>query len=318
MGAQNVRLKEAKNGLAAKHCAISKDMERLKKMYSDKFEALKLSENSLRCKIRELELESERFAEMAKRKEIDLAQHTKLWQTERQNTQKYVEELNKNDDEKNLALIRSEERVLRQNEELEKMSESLKQQQIVSSEKMKALQTKLVQNESLYAETLKNYKTELAKLEALYTDSQEKSKEIVQRHEALSKKWKEENRKSFENFSNLLCSLKAENKSVIETNIALQSQMHAVINGKLKDTLSNNQQMQKKLAEAEQNIVCLNEKANNLCAMNEKYQKKEVVLLEEVKTLRNRLNKSAICVQRLQRKQNFEQQIYNCRLLNCS
>merc|ERR1712129_574142 len=259
-------------------------------------------------KIKKLDLESTRCSELAKRKESDLTNHEKLWQKERSIFNQTIAELNKNDDKKNLVLIQNEEKILTQNE---KLNESLKMEKTMSAKQIHELDDKLNKNESSYTLTIGNYKKELTNLETLYSESQVQTKDIVNRHEALSRKWKEENRKTFDNFTQIVNELKSENKTVIHSNIKLSSELDDVINNELKQTLSSNQEIKRKLANYQKSMHSLDESANSLKKMNEKYQKKESLLLNENKTLREQLNQATISMQRMQRKQHFNQKI-NC------
>ena len=177
------------------------------------------------------------------------------------------------------------------------------------SKQMQEFVDKLNKSESSYALTIENYKKELMHLETLYNESQVQTKDIVNRHEALSRKWKEENRKTFDNFTSIVNELKAENKAIIQSNIKLKTEMDDVINNELKDTLSSNHEIKKKLVSYERSLHSVNESASSLKKMNEKYQKKEKLLLNENKSLRDELNKITISMQRLQRRQHFNQKI---------
>merc|ERR1719350_1537821 len=286
-------------------------MDALKKMYADKFEHTMQTANDLNVKIKELDLESTCCSELAKRKESDLINHEKLWQKERSIFNQTIAELNKNDDKKNLILIQNEEKISTQNEKLEKLNESLKMEKTMSAKQIHELDDKLNKNESSYTLTIGNYKKELTNLETLYSESQVQTKDIVNRHEALSRKWKEENRKTFDNFTQIVNELKSENKTVIQSNIKLSSELDDVINNELKQTLSSNQEIKMKLANYQKSMHSLDESANSLKKMNEKYQKKESLLLNENKSLREQLNQATISIQRMQRKQHFNQKI-NC------
>merc|ERR1712130_1099866 len=86
---------------------------------------------------------------------------------------------------------------------------------------------------------------------------------------------------------------------------------HEALSRKWKETLSSNQEIKRKLANNQRNMHSLDETASSLKKMNEKYQKKESLLLNENKSLREQLNQATISMQRLQRKQHFNQKI-NC------
>merc|ERR1712129_238973 len=309
--AKNAKLSEERTQIETKYRVIKEDVDALKKMYANKFEHTMQTANDLNVKIKELDLESTRCSDLAKRKESDLTNHEKLWQKERSIFNQTIAELNKNDDKKNLILIQNEEKILTQNEKLEKLNESLKMEKTMSAKQIHELDDTLNKNESSYTLTIGNYKKELTNLETLYSESQVQTKDIVNRHEALSRKWKEENRKTFDNFTQIVNELKSENKTVIHSNIKLSSELDDVINNELKQTLSSNQEIKRKLANYQKSMHSLDESANSLKKMNEKYQKKESLLLNENKSLREQLNQATISMQRMQRKQHFNQKI-NC------
>jgi len=306
--AKNVKFNEERNESETKCNVISNDIENIKKMYLEKFEALKTTENELKCKIKELDLGNDRFSELIKRKETDLMQRSKAWESERSIYNQTISELNKNDDKKNLILIQNEETILNLNEMTEKMKETLKMDKIRNMKQVQELSEKLNKNENIFNSTIENYRNELTNLENLYNESQIKTKDIIKKHESLSTKWKEENRKTFENFTNIINELKKENKSLINSNIKLETETEHLLRNE-SNAVSNTNQIKKKLMDSEKSILSMAETMDNLKAMNENYKKKETLLLTENKNLRNQLNKATISMQRLQRNQHFNQKI---------
>jgi len=308
MTTRNATLNAERHRFQTRCQVMEREAEEIKEEMLKRFDGLKSTENELQCRVKQLELEKERVSESAERKEKELTQQTKLWKSEREVLSQTVAELNRNDDKKNLALIQDQEAILELNEEIEKLKERLSVEGSRSGKVIGSLQSKLVRNEAAFKETIEHYKAELGKFENLYSESQAMTKEIIAKHEAMSRKWKEENRSSFSNFSNIVDELKAENKSLVAVNLTLQGKMERVL-GNQRNTVSENENMNKRLLNEQKSTRSLTESVENLKAMNQSHRKKETLLLTENKNLRNELSKAQIARQRLQRNHQFNAKI---------
>ena len=145
-------------------------------------------------------------------------------------------------------------------------------------------------------------------LENLYNESQIKTEDIINKHKSLSTKWKEENRNTFDKFTKIINELKKENKALIHSNIELETQIETTMSEQNQKMINNNN-IKRKLVTYEQEIESLTETAENLKSVNENYKKKEALLLNENKSLREELNKTQISMQRLQRTQHFNEKL---------
>jgi len=306
--AKNAALSAQRQELENRCDAIERDTDQIKAGFLKKFDNLKSTENELQCRIKQLEMEKERCSEMAQRKQTELSQESKLWKSEREILSQTIAELNRNDDKKNLTLIQDQETILGLNEQIEKLSERLKVEESRNAKVVENLTTKLTKNESTFKSTIEHYRAELGKFENLYSESQVMTKEIISKHEALSTKLKEENRNSFTNFTKIISELKKENKSLIASNLTLEGKMEHILSNQ-RNTVSENESMNKKLINAQRSTHSLTESVENLKAINANYRKKETLLLTENKNLRNELNKTQISMQRLHRNQQFNSKI---------
>jgi len=308
MTTRNAVLSTERQRFKTRGQVVQRETDQIKAGMLKKFDALKSTENELKCKLKHSELEKERVSEMAQRKEKELTQQTKLWKSERELLGQTIAELNRNDDKKNLTLIQDQEAILDLNERIEKLSERLQVEGSRNSKLTQSLQAKLVQNEAAFKSTIEHYKVELGKFENLYSESQAMTKEIISKHETLSTKWKEENRNSFTINTNIIDALKRENKSLLAANLTLRGQ-HDSLCGNQRNTVAENEKMNKKLLNAQKTNAQMADHIENVKAINEGYRKKETLLLTENKNLRNELSKSQIGMQRLQRNHQFNAKI---------
>jgi len=301
---KNAELSTERQRFKSRCDIIQRETDQIKEEMLKKFDSLKSTENELQCRIKQLELEKDRYSDLAQRRESELNQQSKHWKSEREILGQTITELNRNDDEKNLTLIQDQETILELNEQIEKLGERLKMEESKNGKIIENLRSKLAKNEDAFQSTIEHYKVELSKFENLYSESQVMTKDIISKHEALSTKWKEENRKSFTNFTNLVGELKKENQSLIAANQSMQGKMERIM-GSQRNTVSENESMNKKLLTAQKTTHSLTESMENLKKMNANHRKKETLLLTENKNLREELNKTQISMQRVQRNHQF-------------
>eukprot|EP01084_Bolivina_argentea_P043518 80182_1 len=266
-------------------------MNDIKKLYFNKFETLKTTQNELECRIKELESETQRYLDLSKRSESNLKQQSNMWMSERDVYNQSIAELTATDERKNVVLVENEKEILDLKQIIDRLNEKLSVDQIRNSKHVEQLGDKLNKTENGFMVSIENYKKEFKNLELLYNESQLQTKEIIQKHESLSTKWKEENRNSLKHLKQMIDELKKENKSLINRNLTLETQIQNTINDQ-KHAANANIHCKNKLKQTQNSIGNLNQTIQNLKSLNAKYQNKETLLLNENKNLRNQLNKS--------------------------
>jgi len=309
--AKKVQLAQEKNKYEQQYIVLQNDLANTKRVYLEKFETLHTSNNELKCKITESDLEKERFSEIAQRKTTELKQQQQRWQAERDVYKQSIAELNHNDDRKNLKLIENEEKMLELSETIARLTEKLRVNETRYTEQMESLTQKLTRNESAFKSGIESYKAELTNLESLYNDSQAKSKDIISKHETLSTQWKQENRNTLERFTNIVNELKQENKALMNRNVKLEAKMNKLLHNE-ESALCARDNIAKKMKEGQSSLQSLAETVDHLKSTNDNYKRKEMLLLTENKNLRSELNKVQISMQRLQRTHQLNQRLTDC------
>jgi len=306
--ASNASLSAQRADVEQRCASKERDVQSLQKTYLGKIEVLKTKENGQSLRVKQLELEKERFAEMAQRRETELTQESKLWKAERQMYNENLARMQRDDDAKKLRLIEGEEAMLTLRQQFDRVGAQSEADASRHAQIVATLQSKLSENEEAYHATMASYKAELKKFEALYNDSQAQTAELIGKHSALSAKWQTEHRKSTANFSRAIDALKIENKALLSARMALQGKLEQLRSNQ-SNTVSDNESMNKKLMCSQRTARSLTEALENVKALNQSYRKKEGLLLHENKSLRDELSKTQISMQRWQRNQQFNDKI---------
>ena len=306
--ASNASLSAQRSDVEQRCASKARDVEQLQKTYLGKIDALESKENAQILRVKQLELEKERFSEMAQRRESELTQESKLWKAERQMYNESLARMQRDDDQKKLRLMEGQETILTLRQQLDKLGTQSEADASRHSELAATLQSKLSGNEEAFHATMASYKAELVKLEALYNGSQAQTAELIGKHSALSAKWQAEHRKSTGNFSRIIDALKLENKALLKARMALQGKLEQLRSNQ-SNTVSDNESMNKKLLCSQRTARSLTEALENVKALNQSYRKKEGLLLHENKSLRDELSKTQISMQRWQRNQQFNNKI---------